>query len=144
MHTHLKDVHPHLFDKFKNTKISFKHVFENFCFMKGAHKLNRAFHISNMGMFFLNLELLADHFINCWITYPGSVKKASRFNCVVEFISENGTRKMFSTSAAAPEQNKEWLQERGRVFILDPASHGLTFGDNYSLSITVTFNPRQD
>uniref|UniRef100_A0A1B6KWV6 RING-type domain-containing protein n=1 Tax=Graphocephala atropunctata TaxID=36148 RepID=A0A1B6KWV6_9HEMI len=137
---HIQTIHAHLFDKFQNKTATFSHNFENFYLNRGKRKYHRAFHVSNMGIFFLNLELLEDSYLNCWITSPLPYFKVKRFQYQIHFIKEEDDVKVtFLSQVGSNLKELDWLLKRGQVMIIPPTTHNLTPGEFFSLEIKIVY-----
>ncbi|XP_054280328.1 uncharacterized protein LOC128998283 [Macrosteles quadrilineatus] len=138
---HIKKVHPHLFDTFKNTTTTFTHKFENFCYRKHQTKYHRAFSVTNLGLFFLNLETLPDQYINCWISVPAPLKQCSLFQCELVFTKELDKTKnlIFSSKVGSNSHGKEKAFENGKVFVIPPEDHLMKDGEFFSINVKIVY-----
>ncbi|KAG8332903.1 hypothetical protein J6590_012672 [Homalodisca vitripennis] len=78
--------------------------------MKGRGKYHRAFHVSNMGIFYLCLEILEDGYLNCWLSAPIPLSRANCFQYQIQFSKENDDAKVTFSSKVAPASD---ISDRG-------------------------------
>uniref|UniRef100_A0A1B6HBN1 RING-type domain-containing protein n=1 Tax=Homalodisca liturata TaxID=320908 RepID=A0A1B6HBN1_9HEMI len=142
LYKHIEVVHAHLFDKFQNKVATFTHNFDNFCKMKGRGKYHRAFHVSNMGIFYLCLEILEDGYLNCWLSAPIPLSRANCFQYQIQFSKENDDAKVtFCSKMGSNLLKPQWLFERGRVMIIPPTVTNLNMGEFFSFSVKIVYRP---
>jgi len=140
--SHVENSHAHIFDKFQNSTATFKHNFENFCFRKVKKPFHRAFNVSNLGLYFLNLETVEGGYINCWISTPAQPKTCEILHCEIVFSKEGSNKtKTFVSKVASNWHDKLRVFEMGRVFVVSPEEHEMDNSHFFSLNVKIVYQP---